>query len=66
MTAKMTAAWMAAQQGCTTVIANGKTANSILHVSGCPLYADNRVICLLLHRISCTEKENAIPALLLI
>ena len=34
MTAKMDAAWRAAEQGCTTVIANGKMTNSILHV--CP------------------------------
>lgn len=32
MTAKIEAAWDAAQQGCTTVIANGKVTNSILHV----------------------------------
>lgn len=33
MTAKMEAAWRAAEQGCTTVIANGKMTNSILHAS---------------------------------
>lgn len=35
MTAKMQAAWMAAQQGVTTVIANGKSPDSLLQlVSG--------------------------------
>ena len=33
MTAKMQAAWMAAQQGVTTVIANGKASDSLLQVS---------------------------------
>lgn len=33
MTAKMEAAWAAAEKGCTTVIANGKMTNVILHVS---------------------------------
>ncbi len=32
MTAKMQAAWMAAQQGVTTVIANGKASDSLLQV----------------------------------
>lgn len=32
MTAKIQAAWDAAQHGCTTVIASGKITNSILHV----------------------------------
>ena len=33
MTAKMQAAWMAAQQGVTTIIANGKASDSLLQVS---------------------------------
>ena len=32
MTAKMQAAWMAAQQGVTTIIANGKASDSLLQV----------------------------------
>ena len=32
MTAKMQAAWMAAQQGVTTIIANGKASDSLLSV----------------------------------
>eukprot|EP00891_Asterochloris_glomerata_P004457 jgi/Astpho2/4457/Aster-00067 len=32
MTAKMQAAWMAAQQGCSTIIANGKASDNLLQV----------------------------------
>ena len=32
MTSKVKAAWMAAQQGCRTVIANGKTSDALLQV----------------------------------
>lgn len=32
MTAKVKAAWTAAQQGCTAVIANGKTSDALLQV----------------------------------
>ena len=35
MTAKMQAAWMAAQQGVTTIIANGKASDSLLQVRCC-------------------------------
>ena len=34
MTAKMQAAWMAAQQGCSTIIANGKASDNLLQVGG--------------------------------
>ena len=36
MTAKMQAAWMAAQQGCSTIIANGKASDNLLQVGGEP------------------------------
>lgn len=41
MTAKMQAAWMAAQQGVTTVIANGKSPDSLLQVRAPPVQHDD-------------------------